>query len=124
MPRPIHTHKINGCNEAIALSAEDEPGPGGACHHYLMSFPDKTPGLYQITNLRFQNGPLNEAGVNGLTHEVLLAVLIDRLTGFQSGKFASNLNAKALYHLERAAAALKERTIQRVARGVEGTHTV
>ncbi|MBN9522260.1 hypothetical protein J0H58_27705 [bacterium] len=124
MPREIETHKVNGCNEALKLTAEDDPGCGGANHHYQIRFPDKTPGLFQVTNLRFQNGPIKEAGVNGVTHEVLLAILIDRLEGFQSGQYACDDNAEALTHLRAAVEVLHRRTKARAARGVEGTHAV
>jgi hypothetical protein len=33
----------------------------------------------------FQNGPIAEVGVNGVTHEVLLAIVADRLRSFQKG---------------------------------------
>ncbi len=76
--------------------------------------------------LRFQNGPVKEDGngVNGITHEVLLAVLIDRIRGFQSGPWKCPENALALSYLEGALAALNARTKVREARGVEGTHQV
>jgi hypothetical protein len=76
--------------------------------------------------LSFQDGPVKEngEGVNGITHEVLLAILIDRLMGFQSGQYANDYNAKALTHLQVALDALHQRTRDREARGVEGTHKV
>ena len=74
--------------------------------------------------LRFQNGPIAEVGTNGITHEALLAILIDRLEGFQKGPYAHGYNADALTSLRSAQASLKQRTIDRLARGVEGTHAV
>ena len=44
--------------------------------------------------------------------------------GFQSGPYASADNAEALACMEQAQAALQRRTRARMARGVEGTHTV
>jgi len=73
--------------------------------------------------ISFQNGPINEAGVNGLTHEALLAVVADRLRCFQSSKFACKENACALTHVEEAMHWLQQRTIARMRRGVEGTHS-
>jgi len=52
----------------------------------------------------------------------LIAVVIDRLQGFQGGKFACRENALALTKLEEAVHWLHHRTAQRLARGVEGTH--
>lgn len=46
-------------------------------------------------NLEFQQGPLCN-GVNGFSDEMLLAILADRLTAFQSGEFACEENEAAL----------------------------
>jgi len=54
----------------------------------------------------------------------VLAVLCDRLRGFQAGQYACKANACALTHLEEAQHWLQQRTIERMRRGVEGTHTV
>ena len=77
-----------------------------------------------MVTLAFQNGPIGEAGVNGITHEALLAVLIDRLRGFQGGPFRSDHNSMVLSHLSAALGALNERTRERQERGVEGTNQV
>ena len=127
--RELTGHKVNGCNDEITIEVMDEPGHGGACHDYVVSLPAK--GRYpKVINgvvsyaIPFQNGPINEVGTNGLTHEVLLAILIDRLEGFQSGQYACQENADALGLLKSAQCLLKSRTEKRLARGVEGTHTV
>ena len=125
--REITTHKVNGCNSALRLTADNEPGLGGANHRYTIhGMRDAEPpiGVPQSVTLEFQNGPIKEFGTNGLTQEVLLAVLIDRLEGFQSGPFACDENAEALFHLKRAVSFLNARTEKRVERGVEGTHEV
>ncbi|PZA14208.1 hypothetical protein, partial [Parazoarcus communis] len=70
----------------------------------------------------FQNGPINEAGVNGLTHEALLAIVADRLRSFQAGPFSCKANACALTHIEEAMHWLQQRTLERMRRGVEGTN--
>lgn len=72
--------------------------------------------------MSFQNGPIKETGVNGITHETLLTILIDRLKSFQSGPFACEENNQSLLALENALFFLKERTKKRIQRGVEGTH--
>jgi hypothetical protein len=117
-PRTIDTHKVNHANDVITLTAVDQPGSGGANHHYEVEIPADG----QIYRFNFQNGPINEVGVNGLTHEVLLAILIDRLEGFQSGAYANDFNQAALEHLQAAQQLLQARTKERMARGVEGTH--
>lgn len=120
--KTITEHQINECNSAIVLTA-DEPDPknGNASHNYLMGWADKS-GADFSTAIFFQHGPIKEVGTNGITHEVLLAILIDRLRGFQTSQYACRENAIALTKLEEARMWLNERTRNRVARGVEGTH--
>ncbi len=129
MPRELTSHQVNGCNNEIKITVLDEPGHGGACHHYRLEFDDKKRGpdpqsMHQIREVYFQNGPIAEVGTNGYTHEALLAILIDRLEGFQDGPFACRENDAALTFWESAMMWLKKRTEARLARGVEGTHTV
>jgi hypothetical protein len=62
--------------------------------------------------------------VNGITNEVLLAIVLDRLNGFQQGEFKSRENALAITKIEEAMHWLHHRTREREARGVEGTHKV
>lgn len=124
--RELNGHKVNGCNECIVIDVLDEPGQGGACHNYRISGLKGPLDNHPIPtiDIRFQNGPIRECGTNGITHEALLAILIDRLEGFQSGKYATVENQIALDHLRAAQATLKFRTEQRVRRNVEGTHAV
>lgn len=133
MKRELTSHKVNGCNEALVISVMDEPGSGGANHDYAIGFVDPRYGYERspISDrhgrnciISFQNGPIKEAGVNGVTHEALLAIIEDRLVGFQSGPYACADNAEALEHIRGAMECLQRRTKARVARGVEGTHTV
>jgi len=83
--------------------------------------PGTEPWFYTATRVAFQNGPIKEHGYNGLTQEALFAIIIDRLEGFQSGKFACRENAVALTHTESALLWLTKRTLDRLARSVEGT---
>jgi hypothetical protein len=69
----------------------------------------------------FQNGPIKEAGVNGISNEALLAIVEDRLACFQSGEYACRENAIALTKIQEAMMWLQKRTRDRVSRGVEGT---
>lgn len=130
MAREIHDHAVNPANEALRIVVTDEPGSGGANHRYeINGFATEVNPAYDPEStaelvLLFQNGPVKEAGVNGITHEALIAILIDRLHGFQNGPYASSDNYDALMHLHGAQNALQRRTLARIARGVEGTHTV
>lgn len=119
--RVLDEHKINPANDTLTITVVDEPGQGGANHVY-----DITHNGHHMCRIEFQNGPINADGngVNGLTHEVLLAILADRLRGFQKGLYACKANACALTHIEEAQHWLQQRTLERMRRGVEGTHTV
>ena len=124
--REITTHKVNGLNEAIKIEALDEPGSGGACHHYRMTHagpkgPINPNGDPSYSEVYFQNGPIGEVGVNGISNEALLAIVADRLEGFQDGPFANPHNEAALLNVHRAIDHLLQRTRERVERGVEGT---
>ena len=119
--RQITTHQTNECNEQIELVADDrDPDNGNASHEYVASW-DK--GRCDLP-IKFQQGPILENGVNGVTNEVLLAIVIDRLEGFQTSKYACRENAIALTKLQEAFHWLEHRTKARGARGVEGTHKV
>lgn len=78
----------------------------------------------EVVSISFQNGPIKENGVNGVSQEALIAVLIDRLEGFQSGQFKCHDNQVALDALQTARLWLHKRTMDRLARGVEGTTNV
>lgn len=130
MIRELTSHKVNGLNEALQIQVLDEPGPGNACHEYAIVFRDDKAG-YERSPLSekfgrnciigFQNGPIAEAGVNGISNEALLAIVEDRLKGFQSGSFACRENELALTHIQEAMHWLHHRTRERMQRGVEGT---
>ncbi len=130
--RYLSSHALNEANEKLEIRVCDEPGAGGASHRYEIA------GFYTTTNpsgdcglppgdgliVLFQNGPIKEVGVNGVTNESLLAIVEDRLTGFQSGPYACFENAEALRCVQRALGYLHGRTHARIDRGVEGTQTV
>jgi len=121
--RELTDHIVPGdaMNHQLKVTALDGPGPGNASHKYEISW-DKTPNYNEGIILAFQNGPIKEAGLNGVSGEALLAILIDHMRGFQSGPFRSEHNGFALAHLWIALEHLQARTKERIARGVEGTH--
>lgn len=132
--RTIDDHKINPANDRLILEVLDQPGSGGANHAYRINGFDlsanpsagngTTHDASQSVMLYFQNGPIPESGVNGVTQEVLLAIVVDRLRSFQAGPYACRENALALTKIEEAQHWLQQRTLARMRRGVEGTHTV
>lgn len=122
--RELTSHRVNGLNDSINVFVMDEPGSGGACHHYsvepiVTSHPQ---GAINPFDVKFQNGPISGGDdVNGCSNESLLAIVEDRLKGFQGGPFACRENALALTHLQEAMHWLHHRTRERLQRGVEGT---
>ena len=141
----LNGHKVNPANDVINIIVADELGSGGANHAYLITGIAKlidNPSTQVVFDaldtldgegvevmdqsllLLFQNGPIPQAGVNGITHEVLLEILIHRIQGFQNGPFACQANQDCLDHLKTAQELLLNRTRERMARGVEGTHKV
>lgn len=133
--RTINDHKVNPANDRLTITVSDEPGAGGANHRYEVTGFDTSgnpskedakgyASSFSRQVILFQNGPINENGVNGLTQEVLLAIVADRLRSFQSGPFACRENALALTKIEEAQHWLHARTLARMQRGVEGTHAV
>lgn len=123
--REITSHKVNGLNDAIKITVEDEPGQGGACHEYLMVLEASADGSCKgALKIRFQNGPIKECGFNGFSQEALLAIVEDRMKSFQAGPYACRENAIALTKIQEAMHWMHHRTRERLARGVEGTGTV
>lgn len=98
-------------------SATDERGAGHANHHYKVYVNGNGKVLQEI---KFQNGPIQESGVNGVQNEDLLTIVIDRLVGFQTGDYACKENEKALGCLIEGVTWLQRRTAKRKARNVEG----
>ena len=108
----------------FAMKDQVENAGKGTCKYRVTSNNEGEHVDEVIATLDFQNGALKETGINGLMDENLIAIVIDRLQGFQSGKFRSRENAVAITKLEEALQWLNQRTAGRLARGEEGTHQV
>ena len=72
-----------------------------------------------LTFVEFQRGGVADNGVNGMTNEALLAILIHR-TKFLDAKFGCDENKRAIQHMEEALVNLEVRSARRIVRGVEG----
>lgn len=125
--RQLTSHKVNGLNEALTIAVLDAPGQGGAHHEYAIDLkaPPEGPfitGPVSQWQISFQNGPIKEAGLNGVSGEALLAIVEDRLACFQAGPYSCRENAIALTKIQEAMMWLHKRTRDRMARGVEGTN--
>jgi len=132
MMRKLTDHIVEGdsANHQLSIVVTGKPGQGGANPRYQIEGFDTTTNPsdpnsedpYTGLDVLFQNGPIKEVGVNGVTQEALLAIVIDRLRSFQAGPFASDHNEQALSACRHALWHLQARTRERIARGVEGTH--
>lgn len=123
--REIHDHKSgikDDASDQLRVFARDEPGAGNACHQYLVSLNDPVgPAMVQsYATIHFQKGPLQENAFNGCSNESILAVVVDRLKGFQAGPYSCRENALALTKIQEAIMWLHQRTRDRAARSVEG----
>ncbi len=136
--RKITDHIVDGdsANHQLKIAVLDTPGQGGACHMYRVTGLDigknasyeacagEEPGNYDGPEdaawVIFQNGPIKEFGVNGITESALAAIIVDRMRSFQSGPFACGENQLALNSAAELLYHLQSRTRARIARGVEG----
>ncbi len=114
--REITSHIVKA-HEPVKITVLDHPGVGGACYDYLLEYGT---GRREIN---FQNGRIPAHGINGVTNEALLAIVLDRLNGFQSGPSPCDENEVATVHVQMALIELNARTALRLTQGVEGTNS-
>lgn len=106
----------NAPTNVAVLDARD-PNAGHASHLYGVQFG----GPRDVVKIPFQHGARGvEGSTPGLFDDDLLAIVQDRLEGFQSGPFACPENAEALTHIQGARVALGQRVARRIAQGVLG----
>lgn len=100
---------------------EDKPN-FNAPHHFEVWADRGEPAPRLVGKVDFQEGPILEAGVNGVMNEDLIAMVITRLESFNNSDFRCRENSMAITKLEEALLWLRKRTMGREQRGVEGTH--
>jgi hypothetical protein len=111
----VDHHDGHGLNESIVIYTDEPDGSGGA-HQYTAWIGDT-----RVAVVQFQKGPRNvEGSTPGMTEAALLAILIDRLRGFQAGPYSCRENAIQLTHLEETLHWTKARADARARRGVLG----
>lgn len=112
-------HDGHGLNEKLLIFT-DQPDQSGAAHNYEIIYE----GAGIVAGIQFQQGPRNvEGSTPGVTEAALLAVLIDRLRGFQAGPYGCRENAIQLTKLEEVLHWTRARADARAKRGVLGTNT-
>lgn len=131
-------HDGHGLNDALLICCDErDPDAGNASHKYcgyLMSAadvakytlnpPDAVSGEFaeaEVLNIDFQHGPRDEESSNpGATDAALIAILLDRYEGFQSGPYRCRENALVITKLEEALHWMQHRANDRARRGVLG----
>ncbi len=119
----ITRHRRTGgsANPGLIIIAVPKPGVDGQpghCHNYELRGEDRA---FSLMVLQFQDGPPADVGINGVTEEALIAIIIDRLERFNAGPYRCRQNSLAITKLEEAMMWLGDRTAERTERGVEGT---
>lgn len=110
----------NSPTNVAALDARD-PNAGNASHVYGIQYGGPT----EVVRIPFQHGPRGVLGnTPGIFDDDLLAIIADRLDGFQAGPYACPENAEALSHILSAREALGLRAARRIAQGVLGANAV
>lgn len=116
-PREVRWNKLSELNQSLKVEADfPDTSNGNGSHAYKIS----GDSYHLRCFIDFQKGAVKEYGVNGISDEALLVVLIDRLQCFQKGEFSCRENALALTKMEEAMHWLNARTLDRMNRGVEG----
>jgi hypothetical protein len=125
-PLPItHHHDGHGLNESLVIH-RDTPDPenGNASHGYTVGYVERGMRL-NVAHVDFQHGPRDEEdSTTGCTDATLLAIVLDRYNGFQSGKYRCRENALVITKLEEALHWMKHRADGRAGRGVLGKNEV
>ena len=124
--RQITHHRGNSVNNRIIIQEESVDDKGVpfdyrlAIDHMNGNSPLNGEGMYPT--ITFHSGPTEN--VCGITNEVLLAIVQDRLEAMQKTKFSCRENAIAITKIEETLLWLKKRTFDRQAKGIEGTQTL
>ena len=106
-------------NSPVNIAALDERDSlaGNASHLYGIQYGESQ----SVLKIQFQHGPRGEdKSTSGIFDDDLLAIIQDRLEGFQSGPYACPENEAALSSIKAARAALGLRVARRMAIGVLG----
>lgn len=124
MPQ-VFDHIVPGRTADLTVRTVGGQGVGNA--HIAYSVFGEASGALGTSNgfaatLKFQEGAVPAVGVNGLTNEVLIAIVLDRLRGFQAGLYPCRENALAITNLEQGLMWLQRRTADRLRRNVEGSY--
>ncbi len=96
-----HHVGIEELDSAYEITALDKPGPASKC--YSINAVDSVRGHQSVSvfKLQFQDGSPQMLGLNGLSDELLLAILIDRAY-FSKQKAVENALRCAMFEMRHA----------------------
>jgi hypothetical protein len=117
--REIVSHKVEGKSHSDLESIYALETPEGANLGYEIHIAQKE-GDPLVFPLRFQRGPVKEVGANGVSIEALIAIGEDQLGRVNKPPLGCAETTYARTNLQKALRFLRKRTLDRVARGVEG----
>lgn len=89
-------------NDGIKILALDQAESGPPLKYVIEYSIPGGDARSVVVGLTFQDGPMDLFGVNGLSDESLLAILIDRMEGFDNGREACKGTTLALSALRDA----------------------
>lgn len=104
------TNPSDPANKRLEITALDKPSKGEANRDYEIKWQPQDKDAQFSVRLLFQGGSIQDVGINGITNEALLAIVMDRLRSFQDGPKACRENEVALTRIEEALSSLKSRT--------------
>lgn len=109
-------------NRFTVIHVGDKKTRGGAAYKYFISRTEDSDvvPVGEFGHVQFQKGPVAIDGLNGCFMEDLLAIVADRLEGFQNGDFSCKENDLALIKIKEALHWLDYRTADRIEHDVEG----
>ena len=112
----MHAIPNNAPSNVVALDDRD-PKAGLASHLYGIQYG----GPKDVLKIQFLHGPRGMDGSKpGIFDDDLLAIIQDRMEGFQTGPYACSENEEALGFIRQAREVLGRRVARRVAQGVLG----
>lgn len=123
----IITHnQVERKNNTQLVCEEKENWSYNVPHSFLFVQEDeKDPSIVDVISaVHFQEGPIKEVGLNGVSDVDLLLMVKTRLEAFQQTEFACKENEEALANIEKAITCMCNRTKNRETRGVQGTSAI
>lgn len=127
--RGIDQKHHDGLNDLLLIEADERDPEAGSTSHRYFGHIDLSDAEHEdvrtVIEVQFQRGPRSEPdSTPGALDAALVAILLDRYEGFQSGPYRCRENALVITKLEEALHWMQHRTNERARRGVLGTKKV